>query len=139
MSQTGGMGLNGAAVARAADAMLQAMGNDEVNLVLPLVTMPNDPSAQLGLVDPGVQQVTLAPAAVRTLTASGSGPRRRLEFLISASAVAAQVVAQNAASADALFDGALGLFYAGEMFHIDSVTPEYFGGAACLYKIEAVE
>jgi len=134
-----GAGISSAAVVRAADAILQALGGIEIALVFPLVALPNDPSAQLGLVDPGVQQVTFSPVVVRSLNTPNSGPRRRLEFLISSSAVAAAVVAQNAASAEALFDSALGVNYDSHLFHIEDVITEYFGGTAYLYRMTAAE
>ncbi|HYA24096.1 MAG TPA: hypothetical protein VEF05_08035 [Terriglobales bacterium] len=134
-----GAGISGAALVRAADAMLQALGGDEITLVFPLVALPNDPSAQLGMVDPGVQQVTFSPVVVRSLNTPTTGPRRRLEFLISSSAVAAAVVSQNAVSAEALFESALGLNYDSDLFHIEDVITEYFGSTAYLYRVTAVE
>ena len=106
MSDTG---LSSAAVMRAADAMLQALGGDGVSMLFPLITMPNDPSAQLGLADPGVEEVIFSPVVVRTLLTPATGPRRRLEFLLSGAAVAAELSSRNVASAEALFDSALGL------------------------------
>ena len=134
-----GAGISSAAVVRAADAILQALGGIEIALVFPLVALPNDPSAQLGLVDPGVQQVTFSPVVVRSLNTPSTGPRRRLEFLISSSAVAAAVVSQNAASAEVLFESALGANYDSHLFHIEDVITEYFGGTAYLYRVTAVE
>jgi len=134
-----GAGISGAAVVRAADAMLYALGGDEITVVFPLVALPNDPSAQLGLVDPGVQQVTFSPVVVRSLTTPSTGPRRRLEFLISSSAVSEAVVSQNAASAEALFESALGVTYDNDLFHIEDVLTEYFAGTPYLYKVTAVE
>jgi hypothetical protein len=119
--------------------MLQALGGDQISVVFPLATMPNDPAAQLGLADPGVQLVTFSPVVVRILPTANTGPRRRLEFLISGSAVAAAVVSQNAASAEALFDGALGIQYDNDLFHIESITAEYFAGTPYLYKLDVVE
>jgi hypothetical protein len=133
------IGVSGTAVLRAADAMLHALGGDAISLVLPLVAMPNDPSAQLGLVDPGVQEVKFCPVVARSLPTSNSGPRRRMEFLLSGSAVAAAVVAQNVASAHALFDSALGLSHDGGLLHIEGITTEYFAGMAYLYRLVAVE
>jgi hypothetical protein len=136
MSDTG---MSSAAVMRAADAMLQALGGDGVSMLFPLVTMPNDPSAQLGLADPGVEQVIFSPVVVRSLVTLPTGPRRRLEFLLSGAAVAAELTSRNVASAAALFEGALGLLYDNDLFHIESVTTEYFAGAAYLYRVLAVE
>jgi hypothetical protein len=132
-------GFGGAALLRTADAMLRALGGSAVNLVFPLVGLPDDASAQLGLVDPGVQQVPFAPVVVRNLTTTANGPRRRLEFLISSTCVAAQLPVLNMASADALFEYALGILFDNQMFHIESVVPEYFGGTAYLYRVTAVE
>ena len=123
----------------AADAMLQALGGEAITIVFPLLTLPNDPSAQLGLQDPGTQEVSFSPVAVRTLNTPSSGPRRNFEFLISATAVAAAVVAQNAASAEALFDSALGVNYDNTLFRIENVATEYFAGTAYLYKVTGVE
>jgi hypothetical protein len=132
-------GMSSAAVARAADAMLQALGGSDVSMLFPLVTMPNDPSAQLGLADPGVEQVVFSPVVVRTLLTSTTGPRRKLEFLLSGAAVAAQLSLRNVPTAEALFDGALGLVYDNDLFHIENVTTEYFAGTAYLYRVLAVE
>jgi hypothetical protein len=131
--------ISGVAVVRAADAMLRAIGGDTITLAFALVTLANDPSAQLGLADPGVQEVPLSPVVVRSLPSPNSGPRRRLEFLVSSTAVDAAVVSQNAASSEALFDSALGLNYDGDLFHIESVISEYFAGTKYMYKVTAVE
>jgi hypothetical protein len=131
--------MNPAAVMRAADAMLQALGGDSVIILFPLVTMPNDPSAQLGLADPGVEEVVFSPVVVRTLQTPATGPRRRLEFLFSAVAVADELSERNVPTAEALFNGALGLLYDNDLFHIESVMTEYFAGTAYLFRIVAVE
>ena len=132
-------GMSSAAVVRAADAMLNALGGDQVSLLFPLVTMPNDPSAQLGLADPGVEEVILSPVVVRALITPSTGPRRRMEFLFSAGAVAAELTSRNVASAEVLFNGALGLLYDNDLFHIENVTTEFFAGTAYLYRVLAVE
>jgi hypothetical protein len=136
MSDTG---ITAAAVVRAADAMLRALGGDGVSMLFPLVVMPDDPSAQLGLADPGVEEVVLSPVVVRTLVTRTSGPRRRLEFLLSGAAVAAELTSRNVASAESLFNGALGLIYDNDLFHIENFSTEYFAGTAYLYRVLAVE
>ena len=135
----GTMGLSGTAMLRAADAMLKALGGDTVSLVFPLVAMPDDASAQLGLVDPGTEEVEFSPVVVRNLPTSNAGPRRRLEILLSGRSVAEQVVARNVASAEALFDGALGVVHGGDLLRIEGMTIEYFSGTAFLYKVVAVD
>ena len=129
----------GSAISRTAEAMLRALGGSEIGLLLPIVLMPDDPGAQLGLVDPGVEEVKLSPVAVRNLPTESTGPRRRLEFLVPATIVLAELQERNVASARALFGGALGINYDNELFHMESFQPEYFGGTAYLYRLVAVE
>ena len=124
---------------RAADALLRALGGDQIALVLPMPTETGSDSTQLGLTDPGIQQLTISPVVVRTLPAPNTGPRVRLEFLISASAVANAVDQEGADSAQALFDLALGIQHQADLFHIESVSTEYFAGMAYLYRVVAVE
>ena len=132
-------GISGAALVRAADAMLKTLGGDEVILLFPFLEMPNDPSVQLGLVDPGVEQVPFSPVVVRTLITPSSGPRRRVEFLISSTAVNAALTSQNIATAEALFANSLGVMFDNDLFHIEDVATEYFAGTPYLYKVTAVE
>jgi hypothetical protein len=140
MSQTGiSFGVSGTALVRAADAMLRALGGDEVSLLFPQAPTPDDTSSQLGLVDPGVEEVRISPVVVRNLPAGNSGPRRRLEFLFAASAVAATAIEHNAASAQTFLDSSLGVLYQGELFHIEGTTTEYFAGTAYLYRVVGVE
>ncbi|HWF39779.1 MAG TPA: hypothetical protein VG322_14750 [Candidatus Acidoferrales bacterium] len=133
------MAIAGTAVLRAADALLRVLGGNQIGLVLPLPTETGSDSTQLGLTDPGVQQLTISPVVVRTLPAPSTGPRVRMEFLISASAVASAVDAEGAASGEALFDLALGIQFQTDFFHIESVSTEYFAGTAYLYRVVAVE
>jgi hypothetical protein len=133
------MAIAGTAVLRAAHALLRALGGDQIGLVLPLPTETGSDSTQLGLTDPGVQQLTISPVVVRTLPAPKTGPRVRLEFLISASAVATAVDAEGADSAEALFDLALGIQHQTDLFHVESVSIDYFAGTAYLYHVIAVE
>ena len=132
-------GVSGIAVLRAANAMLRALGGAEVSILLPAVNLADDTSAQLGIADPGVEQVALSPVVVRSLPTENNGPRRRLEFLMPASSLAEAATARNIASGQALLDGCLGVLYQGELFHVEGVTTEYFEGTAYLYRAVAVE
>jgi hypothetical protein len=124
---------------RAADAMLRALGGDEIRLVLPLPASSSDLSSEIGLADPGVQQVRLTPVVVRTLPAPASGPAQRLELLVSVSAVASVVEEQGLASAQALFNAALGIEHEGALFRIESTGTDYFAGIPYLYRVVVVE
>ncbi len=62
-----GSGICAAALVRAANAMLTALGGDQVSLLLPKMATAGDSAGQLGLVDPGVQEVIIAPVVVHNL------------------------------------------------------------------------
>ncbi|MGH9511909.1 MAG: hypothetical protein ACRD2U_07205 [Terriglobales bacterium] len=132
-------GISGAAVIRAADSMLYALGGTEISIMFPALTLPDDPSAQLGLVDPGVEEVAFSPVVVRILETLSTGPRRRLEFLISGATVTEELSSRNVATAEALFASALGVLYQGDLLHIENVVTEYFAEAAYLCRVLAVE
>jgi len=132
-------GISGAAVVRAADSMLRALGGTEIMIMFPSLTLPDDPSAQLGLVDPGVEEVAFSPVVVRILDTGSTGPRRKLEFLISGATVSEELSSRNVATAEALFANALGVIYQGDLLHIENVTTEYFADAAYLCRLLAVE
>lgn len=131
-------GISGAAAARAADAMLQTLGGTEVSLLFPAAGMPGDTVAGLGLVDPGVDQAVISPVIVVELTTENNGPRRRIELLAGQAVMAQQVSQRNVASAEVLFETALGLVYCGEMFHIEGFVVERIAGVAYLYRVAAM-
>ena len=131
-------GISGAAAARAADAMLRTYGGTEVILLFAAAGLPADAVAELGLVDPGVEQALIAPVVVRELTSETNGPRRRIEMLAGQAAMAEQVSQRNVASAEVLFETALGLVHRGEVFHIQGFIVERVGGVAYLYRVAAV-
>ena len=132
-------GICGAGLQRAADALLRALGGEAVTLVLPATAMAGDAAGQLGLVDPGVQEVLISPVSARPIQTGNLGPRRRVEFTISASAITNQLAALGMSSGDDLFNAVIGLTYHGDLFHVETVVPESFGGTVCLYVVTAVE
>ena len=134
-----GTGICPDAVLRAATAMLNALGADQVSLLLPATATAADTGGQLGLVDPGVQVVTISPVVVRNLPVGNLGPRRRIEVTLPASAVTEQLPSLGIGTADDLFNAVLGLTYGPDMFHIELVTPENLAGTAYLYVVTAVE
>jgi hypothetical protein len=131
-------GISGAAAVRAADAMMRTLGGTEVILLFAAAGLPGEGIAELGLVDPGVVQALIAPVVVREISTENSGPRRHIELLAGQAALAQQVSQRNVASADVLFETALGLVYCGEVFHIQGFMVERLGGATYLYRVSAV-
>ncbi len=133
------VGICGAGLVRAADAMLRALGGETVSLLLPATALASDAAGALGLVDPGVQEVLIGPVVTRELTTGNIGPRRRVEFTVPASAIGEQLSGLGIGSADDLFNAVLGLRYGAELFHVETVVPESFGGVVCLFVVTAVE
>jgi hypothetical protein len=123
-----GSGICGAALVRAANAMLTALGGDQVSLLLPATAMASDTAGQLGLVDPGVQNIIITPVVACNLPTGNLGPTRRIEFTLPASAIDLQLPALGIGSAEDLFNAALGLMYDGD-----------FAGTAYFYVVTAVE
>lgn len=134
-----GSGICGAALIRAANAMLTALGGGNVSLLLPAMATASDAAGQLGLVDPGVQAIIIGPAVARNLPTNHLGPRRRIEFTLPASAVGAQLPTLGMGTAEDLFNASLGLEYDGDLFHIEAVMTENFAGTAYFYVLIAVE
>jgi hypothetical protein len=134
-----GSGMCGAALVRAANAMLTALGGDDVTLLLPATAMASDAAGQLGLVDPGVQEVIITPVVAHNLPTGNLGPRRRIEFTLPASAIEIQLPTLGMASAEDLFNAVLGLEYDGDIYHIEAIVTENFAGTAYFYVVTAVE
>jgi hypothetical protein len=135
-----GSGICGAALVRAANAMLTALGGgDDVSLLLPATATASDAAGQLGLVDPGVREVIITPVVAHNLPVGNLGPRRRIEFTVPASAIEVQLPTLGLGSAEDLFNAALGMSYDGDLYHIEAVVTENFAGTAYFYVVTAVE
>jgi len=132
-------GICGSALVRAANAMLTALGGDQVSLLLPGAATASDAAGQLGLVDPGVQDVVITPVVAHTRPTTNLGPMRRVEFTLPASVLEAQLPGLGMASVEDLFNAVLGLVYDGDLFHIEAVVTENFAGTAYFYVVTAVE
>jgi hypothetical protein len=132
-------GICGSALVRAANAMLAALGGDQVSLLLPAAALASDSAGQLGLVDPGVQEVMISPVVARPLPMTNQGPIRRVEFTLPASALEAQLPGLGMGSVENLFGAVMGLMYDGDLFHVEAVVTENFAGTAYFYVVTAVE
>jgi hypothetical protein len=134
-----GNGICGAALVRAANAMLTALGGGQVTLLLPATATAGDAAGQLGLVDPGVRNVIISPVVTQNLPTGNLGPVRRIEFTLPASAIEAQLPALGMGTAEELFQAALGMMFDGGLLHVEAVVTESFAGTAYFYVVTAVE
>ena len=125
------------AAVRTADALLRAMGAVTVTLRLPAnIAVAN---SDLGLGTPLVEDVELGPVVLNSLPPARIGGAPRTELLVSAASVADQVARRNFASADELFDAALGVVRDGTLFRIENVTSDSFADEPFLFRVVASE
>lgn len=127
-----------ATLARAAQAMLRALGGDEVVIRCPAAPAGDDAGAELGLEGPVTEDVTVSPVVAGPGAARTSDPRLRLEFLFAA-ATLVPYLADRGESAEDFFAGALGIVYGQKLLHIETVTAESFAGTPYLYRVIAAE
>lgn len=121
---------------RVADALLRAVGGTTAYLQMPVQPGDASDAGQLGLDAPAFESLALSPVVFRrerlTMT---EGQPQQYELLISGSAVAAAVGAQQMASADLLFKMAAGVVVAGELFLIEAVSFSESLGAVYMYRL----
>ncbi len=132
-------GICGTALSRAANALLTALGGEQISLLLPATATVGDSAGQLGLADPGVQEVIITPVVTHNLQTGNLGPRRRIEFTVSGSMIATLLPQLGMGTVVELFNAALGLRYRDDLFHIEAVVTENFAGTAYFYVVTAVE
>lgn len=116
---------------RAADAMLFALGGTAVTLRLPGTPVEYDPQAGLG--ETPAEDVEVGPAVVRRI-ADVDG-RRRLEVLVSATALRALADLRNSDTPEVLLAAVLGVVRDGKLLRIERVDTDLFAGAAYLYRL----
>lgn len=116
---------------RAADAMLFALGGSTVTLRLPGAPVEHDPRA--GLRETPAEEVEVGPAVVRRI-ADVDG-RRRLEVLVSATALRALADLRNSDTPEVLLATALGVVRDAALLRIERVDTDIFAGAAYLYRL----
>jgi hypothetical protein len=125
----------GLGMARAAEAMLRALGGGEVMLRFKGPAIADDAASnpRLGLAANICEDVTLSPAVVR------SGTDGSLEFVLPASIVNTQVELRQTGTTKALFESALGFIHDGKLLRIESVSADFHGNTAYLYRATARE
>ncbi len=121
---------------RVADALLRSLGGGSVSIRLPSGNTDASDAAQIGLTGPSFQDLPLSPSIFRRArVVMKEGEASKFEMLVSASAIEHQVGALNLASADSLFQMALGMSVGDKFFLIEAVSsPEVFG-QVYLYRI----
>jgi len=125
-------GNRGLALARAAEAMLRALGGGEVVLRCPVAPAANETNRELGLEAPPSDDFAISPVLLRVVGAA------RYEFLF-APASLVSYLADRRQSAEAFFSALIGVLHQGRLLHVESMTTDTFAGAAYLYRVTATE
>jgi len=121
---------------RAVDSLLRSQGGWIAGLRLPAPAAAGVDGEQLGLSSPVFQDLPLAPVVFRKVRIiMNEGTETKCELLISASAVAAAVAAQQVASADVLFAMATGMVVNGVLFLIEATSFTEWLGSVCVYRV----
>jgi len=121
---------------RAADVLLRAMGGQDAMLRMPAPAVPADPTEQLGIATPTFQDLPLAPVVFRKARATvADGKAAKWELLISATVIEGLVGSLAFASASVLFAEAFGVLSGGELFEVESATPEQAFGRPYVYRL----
>ena len=115
------------ALARAAEAMLRALGGTEIKLRCPVGTAKDELARQLGLEAPVAEDIAVSPVVVHP---SGQD----LELLIAPSSVA-PYMQDRGQTAEQFFNGVLAVLHAGCQYQLKLFHVEQCAGAAYLYRI----
>ena len=120
----------GPALARAAEAMLRALGGTEVKFRCPSGAAEDEQARQLGMEAPGTEDISIAPVVVRS---SGEA----LELLIAPSSVA-PYMQDRGQTAEQFFDAILAVVHGGRELRVQLFHVEQFAGAEYLYRVTVV-
>ncbi len=116
----------GLAIAQATEAMLRSLGGCEITLLLPMKLEPGDCSGAL-------EEVPVAPAVLR------SASEDRFELLLAAKTANLIAEVRGFATADALFQAAVGFERGESLLRIAAVAVDSFAGEPYLYRLTLVE
>lgn len=122
--------------ARAADALLRALGGRTVMLRMPAPAVAGDLTEQLGIATPAFQDLLLAPVVYRSVRASvAEGKAAKWELLVSATVVEKLVGSLAYASASVLFAEAYGVLCDGDLLEVESATSAQAFGQPYVYRL----
>jgi hypothetical protein len=134
--QLGMIAGRGCASRRFADALLRSCGIAQVSLRI-ADAATGDTSSQLGLEPPPSEDIQISPAVVTSLPPGPDGSRR-VQVVLSATAVESLAKKYHITDVPTWLLTAQGVVQHDQLWHIDSVTVDHFG-SDCLYHLTATE
>ncbi len=123
---------------RAAQAMLRALGGNDVVIRCPVAPAADAESTELGIAGPVTQDLSIPSVVARPALSASSTPGVRLEFLFAA-ATLAPYLADRGESAEGFFTGALGFVHEQKLLHMEMMIVESYAGTPYLYRVIASE
>lgn len=125
------------APARAADALLRALGGNVVMLRVPGNAMAALDTEQLGLSEPQFEEIAIGPAVFRRVMATkADGKGERAELLVSATTILRIVGSLGFDSASVLFAQAAGVVVNGTLLQIAGASSSEIFGQPYLYRLQ---
>src|SRR4051812_22661626 len=115
------------ALARAAEAMLRALGGATITLRCPVAAAQDEQARQLGREAPGTDDISIAPVVIR---ADGE----KMELLIAPSTVA-PYMQDRGQSAQQFFAGIVAVLHGGREMRVQLFHVEQFAGTGYLYRL----
>ncbi len=129
------------ALARAANAMMRALGGSAIKLRIP-VASTGGTQRELGIAPAVFQEAEVAPVIVReTITSANKkvgATEAEIEVLISSTTLDGVMPGFGATDGRAFLNGAEQVVYAGQVFVITEVSEDRFAGVAYMYHVTAV-
>ena len=124
------------ALARAANAMMRALGGASVKLRLP-VACSGGIQRELGIARSVLQEAEVAPVIVRAVGNKDIRPTQ-IEVLISSTVLDGVLPGFGATEGRAFLNGVQQVVYAGQVFAVTEMSEDRFAGVAYMYHVMAV-
>jgi len=125
------------ALARAANAMMRALGGASVKLRIPVASTAGT-QRELGIAASVYQEVQLGPVIVRETAADKTVHSSQIEVLISSSTLDSVMPAFGETDARTFLQQVEQVVYAGRVFRVTDLSEDRFAGVAYLYHLTAV-
>ena len=140
MHQSGwtGVATPGLAATRSAEALIRTMGATSVQFCFPLAASATGDGAQLGLSQPQMEEITVAPVLLRALQIPEAF-KSECELVIAASTLGEIVEQRAAGDVAGLLVQLATIRWNAKAFRVTKVDSELFAGSEYLYHLQVME
>jgi hypothetical protein len=140
MPQSGWAGVATPALAatRSAEALMRTLGATSVQFCFPLAASATGDGAQLGVSQPQMEEITVAPVMVRAAQSPGEF-RSECELVMAASTLDQIVEQRGAGDVAGLLVQLATIRWNEQVFRVTKVDSELFAGSEYLYRLQVME